>query len=308
MQSFRFAIHTHGRDTAEGWAAFARRVEELGYHALYMPDHFGRQLAPIAGLAAAAGVTRDLRIGSCVFANDFRHPLLLAREAATLDVLSGGRFDFGLGAGWRVSDYRQQGLAYDRPGLRIERMAEALEVILRLFAGETVTHRGPHYVLDRARLSPMPVQRPRPRLMLGGGGPRFLRLAASAADIVSFIPGFAPDGRPLVSQVTDAALARKVAIVRHAAGDRLDALELSVWIPDVGVVGGASSLGGSLASAVKAVGPALVGGSPFLMYGTPAQLRERLLRRREALGISSYVIPDAGMEAFAPVAAALSGA
>ncbi|MGH2357240.1 MAG: TIGR03621 family F420-dependent LLM class oxidoreductase [Candidatus Limnocylindria bacterium] len=304
MHEFRFAVHSRGTGSAEDWTRVARRAEELGYHALYMPDHLRWQLSPVAALAAAAAVTRTLRIGAYVFANDFRHPLMLVREAATLDVLSGGRFEFGLGAGWLQSDYQQLGLPYDRPGLRIERMAEALGIIKRLLTGERVDHQGRHYRLDGARLAPMPVQSPHPPIMLGGGGPRFLRLAAREADIVGFVPRL--PGRPAITDATEAALARKVAIVREAAGERFERLELNVFVGDAGVIGLSRPVDAAVA-ALKSVVPALVGGSPYLLYGTLGELRERLLRRREVLGISSYGIPEPAMEALAPLVAALAG-
>lgn len=307
VHPFKFAVHAHRAGSAGEWASLARRAEELGYDALYMPDHLGAQFGPLAALGAAAAVTRTLRIGSNVFANDFRHPLILAREAVTLDVLSDGRFDFGLGAGWQRSDYRQLGLAYDRPGIRIDRMVEALGIIKRLFAGEQVDHAGRFYRLEGARLEPPTVQRPHPPFFLGGGGRRFLRIAAREADIVGFIPGFSPAGRPIARQATESALAERVAIVREAAGERFERLELKVFVADAGVTGGDQPIGASLAAGLKSLGPALVGGSPYLMYGSVAALRDRLLERRERTGISGYSIRATSMEALAPVVASLAG-
>ena len=307
VQPFRFAVYTNNSDAADDWTAFARRAEELGYAALYVTDHLGRQLAPTAALAAAAAVTRTLRIGPYVWANDFRHPLIVAREAATLDRLSGGRLDFGLGAGWKRSDYRQLGLPYDPPGTRIDRMIESLGVIRRLLMGEEVTHEGRFYRLDRARIEPMPVQRPHPRIMLGGGGPRMLRFAAREAQIVSFVPQFSTSGRPMMRHATEAALEERVAHVRHAAGSRFDDLELNVFVGDAGVVGGPQPLSTSLGALVKSAGPAIAGGSPYLLYGTIDQLRDGMLERRERTGVSSYGIPARVMEAFAPLVASLAG-
>jgi probable F420-dependent oxidoreductase len=307
VQPFRFAVYTNDGTFADDWTAFARRVEEHGYAALYVTDHLNRQLAPTAALAAAAAVTRTLRIGPYVFANDFRHPLLVAREAATLDRLSGGRLDLGLGAGWRVSDYRQLGIPYDRPGVRIDRLAESLGLIKRLLAGEEVTHQGRFYRLEGARVEPAPVQRPHPRIMLGGGGPRMLRLAAAEAAIVGFLPQFSPDGRPMIGAVGESGLAERVEIVRRAAGPRFEDLELNVFVADAGVVGGSQSLLPSLSALAKSAGPALLGGSAYLLYGTIDQLRESMLRRREELGISSYGIPARALEAFSPLVASLAG-
>jgi probable F420-dependent oxidoreductase len=307
VQPFRFAVYTNNSDDADRWTAFARRAEEIGYAALYVTDHLGRQLAPSAALAAAAAVTDRLRIGPYVWANDFRHPLIVAREAATLDRLSGGRLDLGLGAGWKRSDYRQLGMPYDAPAVRIERMIESLGIIRRLLAGEEVTHDGRFYRLERARVEPRPVQQPHPRIMLGGGGPRMLRFAAREAQIVSFVPQFSLSGQPMMRHATESALAERVAQVRAAAGSRFDELELNIFVGDAGVVGGPQPISSSLAALLKSAGPAVAGGSPYLLYGTIDQLREGMLRRRERTGVSSYGIPARVMESFAPLVASLAG-
>jgi probable F420-dependent oxidoreductase len=305
VRPFRFAVYAFTAPSGEAWAAFARRAEELGYDTLLVPDHLSGQLSPIAALSAAAAVTSRLRIGPYVFANDFRHPLVMAREAATLDVLSGGRLELGLGAGWRRSDYRQLGYAYAEPGRRVDRLVEALGIVKRLLAGETVTHDGPHYRLERARIAPMPVQRPVP-LHIGAGGPRMLRIAAREADIVGLIPQFTRGGLPRVTDATEGALARKVALLRLAAGDRFSALELSVYCADAGMVGSGHSALGSAGSALKGALVAPIG-SPYLLYGTLGALRDRLERRREALGISHYAIPHHALESMAPLVEALAG-
>jgi probable F420-dependent oxidoreductase len=305
VRPFRFAVFAFSAPSGEAWAGFARRAEELGYDTLLVPDHLSRQLSPIAALSAAAAVTSRLRIGPYVFANDFRHPLVMAREAATLDVLSGGRLELGLGAGWRRSDYRQLGYAYAAPGRRVDRLVEALGIVKRLLAGETVTHRGEHYTLEGARIAPMPVQRPVP-LHIGAGGPRMLRLAAREADIVGLIPQFTRGGIPRLTDATEGALARKVELLRTAAGDRFSALELSVYCADAGMVGSGHSLLGSVGSALKGAVVAPVG-SPYVLYGTLGALRDRLERRREALGISHYAIPHHALESMAPLVEALAG-
>lgn len=307
MRPFRFAIHTGRLDPPDDWTAFVQRVEALGYDALYLTDHLGRQLSPIAAMAAAAAATRRLRIGSYVFANDLRHPLLLAREAASIDHLSGGRLELGLGAGWMRSDYRQLGMAYDPPPRRIDRLQEALGLVKRLLSGETVTHEGPHYRLGRARVWPRPVQRPHPPIMLGGGGPRLLRLAAREAQIVGLAPQMTASGRPMLRLATDDALERRIAVVRRAAGERFASLELNAFVAGAGIVGGPQPISASLAAWLKSAGPAAVGGSPYVLYGTVAQLRESLLRRRERTGLSAYGLPAASMEAFAPLVEALAG-
>jgi probable F420-dependent oxidoreductase len=306
MQPFRFSIHTGALDPETDVVALGRRAEDLGYHALYVTDHLGRRRSPLAVLGALAVATSRIRIGGYVFANDFRHPLLLAGEAASLDVLSNGRLDLGLGAGWKAADYRQLGMPYDAPGRRIDRLEEALGIILRLLNGEEVTHAGDAYRLDRARIGPLPVQRPHPRLMLGGGGPRLLALAGRTADIVSFAPRMSTAGRPMLRSATDGSLREKVAVVRRAAGDRFADLELNAFVGDAGIVGTPSPAGSSVATLVKSAGPALVGGSPHVLYGTLAGLRDGLLHRRERTGLSSYSLPAHAVDAFAPLVEALA--
>ena len=306
MRSFRFGVTANHARTADAWIALARRAEELGYSSLLVPDHLGLQLSPIAAMATAAAATTTLRVGGFVFANDFRHPLMLAREAATLDLLSNGRLELGLGAGWRTADYRQLGMTYDAPGRRIDRLVESSGLIKRLLAGETVTHTGPHYRLGSARIWPRPVQQPHPPIIMGGGGPRILRLAARAADIVGFIPQFSSRGRPILTDASEAALDRKVAIVREAAGERFERLELNLFIVDAGMVGSGEPIARSVIAATKVASVGLAG-SPYFLYGTLPALRERLERRRERGGISYYAIRQGAMESMAPLVAALAG-
>jgi probable F420-dependent oxidoreductase len=306
VHPFRFGVTMSKAASSAAWATSARRAEELGYDILLMPDHLGEQLSPIAALTAAAAATTHLRVGSYVFANDYRHPLVLAREAATLDVLSGGRFELGIGAGWNVADYRKLGLPYDPPPRRIDRLTEAVPLVKRLLTGETIDHVGVHYRLNGARIGLAPVQRPRPPLLIGGGGPRILRLAAREADIVALQPQFDPRGRPMLRQATEGAMERKIAVLRAAAGSRVGELELNVIVGDAGLVGSGCPLPASLVAATKSVATGLVG-SPYVLYGTLGQLRDRLLRRRERLGISYYAIPGHAMEAMAPLVAALAG-
>lgn len=310
VQPFRFGV-TASRGfsaslDADAWPALARRVEASGYDRFLMPDHLGSQLSPLVALSVAAAATRTLRVGSYVFANDYRHPLVLAREAATLDVLSAGRLDLGIGAGWMRSDYRQLGMPYERPGVRIDRMVEALAIIKRLWAGERLTFRGRHYRLDGAQLAPTPVQRPHPRITIGGGGPRLLRLAAREADHIGLLPQFDVRGRPIFAQSTERATADKVALLRAVATERFERIEVSVLVADCGLVGG-RGVAGSALTRLKSMAPLLVGGSPYVLYGTLARLREQLLRRRERLGISTYIWSARHTDEMAPLVEALAG-
>src|SRR5215472_3131108 len=181
---FRFGVATGSAHSRAEWVSKARRAEELGYATLVVADHLSTGLAPLSALAVAAEATTWLRIGSLVFNNDFRHPALLAREAATLDLLSDGRFEFGLGAGYLPEDCTQLGLAFDTPGTRISRLEEAIQLILRLWTQESVTFSGTYYTLKEMREKPKPLQRPHPPLYIGGTAKRILSLAARYADIV----------------------------------------------------------------------------------------------------------------------------
>ena len=306
MHPFRFAVQQGSARTGEAWTALARRAEAIGYDVLVMPDHLGHQLSPFAALATAAAATTHLRVGAFVFANDYRHPLILAHEAATLDLLSGGRFEMGLGAGWMTSDYRQLGKTYDPAPLRVDRLEEAVPLIKRLLAGETVTHDGPHYRLDHASVGVATVQKPRPPLAIGAGKPRMLRLAAREAEIVGLVPGFDARGRPLIRQATETATAEKVALVREATGDRFEQLELNLWLGDAALVGSGNSVLRSMWAAARWAPTALYG-SPYVLYGTLDSAREKLLRRRDRLGISYYTFPSHAMESMAPLVEALAG-
>jgi probable F420-dependent oxidoreductase len=306
VHPFRFGIQQQSAASGDDWATLARRAESIGYDIFVMPDHLGHQLSPYAALAAVAGATTRLRIGAFVFANDYRHPLILAREAATLDFISNGRFELGLGAGWMTSDYRELGMPYDLPPRRIDRLQEAVPIVKRLIAGETVTHEGEHYHLERASAGVPPVQKPRPPLAIGAGGPRMLRLAAREADIVGLTPGFSRRGWPMVSGATETATADKVAIVRGAAGDRFEKLELNIWLGSAGLAGRGSSLAGSAVAAAAGAATAVYS-SPYVLYGSLGAVRDRLLRRRDKLGISYYTIPSRAMESMAPLVEALAG-
>jgi probable F420-dependent oxidoreductase len=306
MHAFRFAVQVSSAASGQAWAELARRAESLGYDVLVMPDHLDRQLSPLAALGAAAAATTRIRLGAFVFANDYRHPLVLAREAATLDFLSGGRFELGLGAGWMRSDYRALGLTYEPASERVDRLEEAIPIFKRLMSGETVTHDGAHFHLDDATTGMPVVQKPRPPLAIGGGRPRMLRLAAREADIVGITTGFSRRGWPLITRGTESALAEQVGTIREAAGDRFDTLELNLWIGSAGIAGSGNSI---LRSAVAGVAGAAgaVYGSPYVLYGTLGSLRDLLQKRRDKLGISYYAIPGRAMESMAPLVEAMAG-
>lgn len=303
---FRFAVTaTRAGDAAE-WRATARRAEALGYDVMLVTDHLSPQLAPVPALMAAADATTTLRVGSFVFANDYRNPVMLAKEAATIDVLSGGRLEFGLGAGWSTPDYEMLGIPYDAPKVRVARVAEALRLVKRCWAEDAVDHSGPYYTVRRARVLPKPLQRPRPPVMVGGGGPVMLRLAAREADIVALAPQVDHEGKPHLAQLTLGATDVKVRQVREAAGARFSELELNVIVFDVAVTDEPSSVLAAVAGRLKATAAAIVE-SPYFLFGSVATLRRQLLERRDRLGITYYAIPERAMERLAPLARELRG-
>lgn len=305
MRPFRFAVRAVGPRTGERWTAQARRAEDLGYSALLMPDHLIPQLSPMPALAAAAAATSRLRIGAHVFDNDYRNPVMLARETATLDVLSRGRVELGIGAGWMASDYRQLGVPYDAPKARVDRMVEGIAIMKRLFAGERVDFEGAHYRIRGAEIGVRPVQRPHPPLVIGGGGPRMMRIAAREADIVSFIPQMTPAGRPRISEATTDATAAKVVRLRRAAGARFDAIELCAWVAHVNVLDARRPIA-AIGAGLEALVAGLIG-SPYVLAGTRSRIRDDLLRFRERLGLTYWTIPVEAMEDLAPVVAELAG-
>ena len=240
---FRFGVQARLARSRAQWSEMARRAEALGYDSLTLPDHLDGQLGPIAGLMAAADATTRLRVGHLVLANDYRHPVVLAKELATLDLLSDGRLDLALGAGHDESDYRAMGLAFDRPGERIGRLEEALEIIYGLFGREPFSYEGRHYRVREMDGQPKPAQ-PRVPLLIGAGGSRMLRLAARRADIIgvngTMRPGLISPGVltsslpiPRISHASWLSMSAehvdaKVALIRQSAGERMAGIELSV--------------------------------------------------------------------------------
>ncbi len=301
-------MQEHRAPSAKAWKEKARQVEALGYSALYLPDHFTDQLGPIAALMAAADATTRLRVGSLVFDNDYRHPVVLAKEAATLDVLSDGRFDLGLGAGWMATDYEQAGIPYDSPGTRISRMKEGLKIIKGMFAGEPFTFSGEHYQVKGIQGSPRPVQKPHPPILLGGGGHRMLNLAAREADIVNvnFDLREGQVNRDLVRTGLAEATDEKLRWIREAASDRLDSIELSVTIFLANITDDRESVATVMAAGVGAE-PKDILAMPHFLIGTVDEVVDDLQRRRERYGISYVIVPGEADEAFAPVVARLAG-
>ncbi|MCP5034275.1 MAG: TIGR03621 family F420-dependent LLM class oxidoreductase [Actinomycetia bacterium] len=307
---FRFGVQTKAASSRAEWVELARKIEDRGYSTVTMPDHFDDQLAPSVALMAAADATEILRIGALVWCNDYRHPVVFAKEAATLDLLSEGRLELGIGAGWMTTDYSQAGLDHDRAGVRIERMAEAVEVLRGLFGDEPFSFKGEHYSIDQLDGTPKPFQKPHPPFLIGGGGPRMLRLAGRLADIVGVNPNLAvgamtPD---VASDVTAERFDEKISWVRNGAGGRFDDLELQLRTFVVAITDDRRALAEAMTGAGGfdlTVDQAL--GSPIALVGTTSQIAEDLRARRERFGFNYIVVGADEYEAFAPVVSELAG-
>ena len=305
---FRFSAQEHRVHSAKQWKERARALESMGYSTLYLPDHFGDQVGPIAGLMAAADATTTLRVGSLVFDNDYRHPVVLAKEAASLDLLSDGRFDFGIGAGWMMSDYEQSGIPFDSPGTRIERMAEALTIFKRFFAGGEFSFEGKHYAIKGLEGAPTPVQKPHPPIVIGGGGRKMLELAAREADTVNvnFDLREGKPGRRLAQTGLASVTDEKLGWIREAAGERMEQIELGVWTFMANVTDDRDAVAEMLAPAMG-FDPADVLEVPHFMLGTADQIAEDIIARRERYGISHLVVPGDAADSLAPVVKRLAG-
>jgi probable F420-dependent oxidoreductase len=303
---FRFGVQLGGPADAKSWVEQARRVEDLGYSTLTMPDHFTDQLAPLPALAVAAAVTTTLRIGALVFDNDYKHPLVLAKELATQDVLSDGRVEIGLGAGWLESDYRAAGMPYDRAGVRIDRFEEGLTVVKGAMGDGPFSFAGAHYSITDYDGRPKPVQRPHPPLLIGGGGTRVLTIAAREADIIGINGNVKAGvaGPDAVASMTREVVAEKVALVADAAAGR--DIELNIRAVMVRITDDPDAEVAAIAGSLAVPG-SMVAESPFALIGTVASIADTLRGRRDELGFSYVIVGGDDIDAFAPVVAQLAG-
>jgi probable F420-dependent oxidoreductase len=309
MQPFRFGVTLGRAPSRTAWMDKARKVEALGYAVLTVPDHLADFLAPLPALVSAAEATTHLRVGTMVLNNDFRHPVLVAREAATVDLLTEGRLQLGVGAGYMQAEYDEAGFRFEAGGRRVARLAEAVRIIKGLCTGAPVTFVGQHYQVTRHQLQPLPVQRPHPPLLIGGNGPRLLTLAAQEADIVG-LTGITFRGGstgPDLAGWTVTGLEERLQCIRTAAGARYDHLELQALVQRVEVTDHRHIAAEDLVHRWPQLRPTDILQSPYVLLGTVDQIVEDLQMRRERWGLSSYVIFERDMETFAPIVARLAG-
>lgn len=308
FRAFRFCVQASHMEAPEDLRPLARKAEDLGVSVLTVADHLEDQLSPFTALTAAADATSTLRVGTLVLSNDFRHPVMTAKEAATVDRLSGGRLELGLGAGWMLEDYRSAGIPLDRPAVRIERLDEALGVIRRLWAGEPVDHHGTNYDLEGIVLAPLPLQRTGPPLWVGGGGRKVLEVAARRADVIHLNPAL-PAGvidHRAGPTATAAATEAKLTWIRESAGERFADIELGTRIHLATVTDARDEIYEALSGGFG-LGPEEAKGSPHALCGTVDQIVEDLVARRERFGISNIGISASSIDELVPVIARLAG-
>lgn len=305
---FRFGVEMQGPFDGRSWADSARELESLGYSTLFVPDHFHEGYGPITAMATAAAATTTLRVGSLVFDCDFRHPAVLSRELASIDLLSEGRLEVGLGAGWKRLDYDRSGIPMDAPRVRVDRMIEHTTLLKALFADGIVNFSGRHYRIADLEGTPKPFTPAGPPIIIAGGGPRMLRFAGATADIVGVNPS-------IHSGVADQASARdalpvsideKFRWVREGAGERFDDLEFNAWVS----VAEHTDQGMATASRMSArfgAAPADVLASPVVLVGSAAEIIDRLHERRARWGYSYITLQGPIARQFAPIVTRLTG-
>ncbi len=318
---FRFGLQAFEAASADAWVDTARRTEALGYSSLFTTDHYfgpgeisrgsGHRpvdVAPISAMMMAAAVTSTLRVGCRVFGVDYHHPVVLAKELATVDFLSGGRLEAALGAGWVKAEYDGMGIAMDRPSVRIERLAEVVRLLRAHWNGEPIDVHGTYVNVSGFAGLPKPVQNPGPPIMIGGGAPKVLRLAGRVADIVSFNFNNAAGalGPSSVASATAEQTAEKIQWVREGAGDRFDEIELEIGAYFIAVTDDAAGAAAAIGGRFDVTGDAILS-HPHGLIGSVDSICDTLIERRERFGISYITVAQRHLEEFAPIVARLSG-
>jgi probable F420-dependent oxidoreductase len=312
----RFGLLVERFTSHEALLRTARRAEAAGFSTLLIRDHFiedpfGHQFAPLITLATVAQATTTLRVGTLVIDNDYRHPALLAKEAATLDVLSGGRFELGLGAGWARDEYAQIGMPFESPGARISRLIESLHVLKGLWRQSPFSFDGQHYQISGLDSFPKPLQKPHPPLLIGAGGRRMLELAAREADIIGIMSSPIRDGAIDADPAArgEGRMAEQVGWIRQAAGPRFDSLELSV-VASLTVTDdrgrGAREFAEMRGWHGRLTADAVLD-MPAVLIGTIDQISEDVCARRDRLALSYLIFADRDLESAAPLVERLSG-
>ena len=291
---FRFGLHSNPTGTRADLMDKARQAEDLGFDTLLLGDHVFIPMTPFQALALAATVTTTLRFSTCVLCNDFYNPVNLARDASTLDIISEGRFELGLGTGWFVGDYQATGIPLESPGTRVSRLQESIQILNQAFSGEEFSFEGKFFKVENFQLAGLPIQKPRPPLMLGGGGKRMLSFAAREADIISFNPISTREGGIDATTSTVKSTTEKAAWVKGAAGSQRDP-ELSTHFMQLQITNTRAERDAAVDSLLRnwelteAMTPEDLLESPHYLIGSENELIEKLLRLREQFGITYFV-------------------
>jgi probable F420-dependent oxidoreductase len=307
---FRFGVTLFGAASRQEWIEKCHKVEDLGYSVLQVPDHLGNQFSPTLALMAAAEASRTLRLGTLVLDINYRHLALLAKEATTLDLLSEGRFELGLGAGWIARESQMTGIPFDPAGQRVGRLEEAVQVLKDLFTNGPMTFAGRYYSLNGFEVFPKPCQRPHPPMLISGGGKRMLSIAGSFADIITLNPPVAPDGNSIdMAEATAEATAQQIAWIREAAGDRFAQIELGNFVIGGVWIGKEQRLDPRIASAFRSrtTGEQQAPQGIYTLVGSVDQICEQVQANRGRFGISYISVLEQDLETFAPVVARLTG-
>ena len=321
LRKFRFAAGGEGNADEGGARRFvklAQKAEELGFDSFMIPDHLGNQVGPIAALGALAIATDKIRLGTAVLANGFRHPAILAKDAATIDVLSGGRLELGIGAGWMKEEFDKGGIDYERPGIRIAKLEETLQILDVLLRGQECNFDGKYYQINGLTGSPRPRQGPRPPIAVGGGGPKMLALAAKYADIISVATPTSKEGKLLLSGVTLEKTMERVDRIREAAGDRFDDIELNWTITTIVITDDREQTAEMALAAIDQGFPPNIEAdvklsvedilsSPYLAIGSFEEIADQIRMVREKTTMSYVGVFPTQMDAFAPIISQLKG-
>lgn len=295
--------------TGQEWAALARQAEAEGYAVVSIADHLGDQFGPIAALTAVAAATSTVRLSMFVLANDLRHPAVLAKEIATLDLLSGGRVELGIGAGWNAGEFAAMGIPFDRPSVRIERLQEAVTLLKSLFSGKTTNFSGRHYQAVDLELRPLPAQRGGIPMVLGGGGHKMLALAVREADTVSVSTNnrARTASGALSDSIARTTVTEQIDWIRSQAGPRFADLELNFRVLAVAVTDDRTGVAEQLSEQFGS-SPSVLLDSPFVFIGRADEIGDQIRQARDELGVSYYTVSQRHAAQFAPVVAAMAGA
>jgi probable F420-dependent oxidoreductase len=308
VKSFRFGVDLHDPLPGSTLLDTARELEDLGYSTAFVPDHFDEGFGPIAAMASAAAVTTTLNVGTLVLDCDYRHPAVLARELATIDLLSKGRLELGLGAGWKRLDYDRSGIPMDPPKVRVDRMIEHTKILKALFNEEPVTFNGEHYTITDLPGTPRPYRAGGPPILIGGGARRVLRFAGQVADIVG-VNASIHSGEIDTAAAHDGLASRideKVAWLREGAGARFEKIEMNAWLAVAELTDDTAGVADLVAQLFSAE-PKDVLETPLALIGSLAECADTLQARRERWGYSYHVIPGEKARDFAPLVAQLTG-